>query len=56
MGFRGCSPVQQNPDKIANPIITRPPVEMVMDTGDREINFMTGANKNEGSFVLGSEL
>ncbi|ROT64901.1 Esterase FE4 [Penaeus vannamei] len=55
MGFRGAAPVTQK-EGLAGTLVTKLPEEYFADGDVADVPLMIGANKHEGSFVLGSEL
>lgn len=52
MGFRGAAPVTQK-EGLAGTLVTKLPEEYFADGDVADVPLMIGANKHEGSFVLG---
>ncbi|KAK8750430.1 hypothetical protein OTU49_014823 [Cherax quadricarinatus] len=52
MGFKGASPVTQGPS-VSDPLVTKDPKQSFKDHDMSDVPLMIGANKHEGSFIMG---
>ncbi|KAK7079160.1 Carboxylesterase 5A [Halocaridina rubra] len=53
MGFRGISPIIDLSPDVSQPLIVKSPEEYFTDGDANDVPILVGANKHEGTFVLG---